>query len=235
MNDLPRSLRPSHTCGSRRKKALKALLQRGFTLTELVVVLAAVLVLALLLLPALDRAKKRSSRVDCVNHLKQIGTAFRLWAGDNNELYPMSVSVTSGGTMELVPSGVVFPHFQVMSNELNTPKNVVCPNDVGRVIAANFTTDFTDSRISYFIGVDADKTSPQMVLIGDRNLTLNGLTGLRGLVHLPTNAPVAWLSKSLHRTHGNVALADGSAQQVNATGLRQLLATSGRTNRIAIP
>ena len=216
-------------------RVLNASLPRGFTLTELLVVLAAVLVLAFLLLPALATAKKKSSRINCINNVKQVATGFRLWAGDNVELYPMSVSVPNGGTLELVASGVVFPHFRVMSNELNAPKFVVCPNDAGRVIATNFTTDFADSRISYFIGVDAGETSPQLVLTGDRNLTLNGLTGLRGLVALPTNAPVAWLGTNLHRTHGNVALADGSAQQVNATGLRQLLTASGRTNHLAIP
>jgi prepilin-type N-terminal cleavage/methylation domain-containing protein len=215
-------------------RVLNASLPRGFTLTELLVVLAAVLVLALLLLPALATAKKKSSRINCINNVKQVATGFRLWAGDNGGLYPMAVSVTNGGTLEPVASGVVFPHFQVMSNELNTPKIVVCPNDVGRVIATNFTTDFADSRISYFVGVDTLSANPQMVLTGDRNLTLNGLVGLRGLVSLPTNAPVAWLGTNLHRTRGNVALGDGSAQGVTTTGLRQLLAGSG-TNRLAIP
>jgi hypothetical protein len=34
----------------------------------------------------------------------------------------MQVSVTNGGTMELVNGGTVFEHFLVMSNELSTPK-----------------------------------------------------------------------------------------------------------------
>jgi prepilin-type N-terminal cleavage/methylation domain-containing protein len=209
--------------------------RRAFTLTELVAVLVALLVLALLLLPALARAKKKGSRLGCLNNLKQVGTAFRLWGGDNGERYPMGVSLTNGGTMELIPSGMVFPHFQVMSNELNAPKILVCPTDAARTIATNWTTDLADSRISYFVGVVTNEANPLLILSGDRNLTTNGLTGLRGLVGLPPNAPVGWLTTNLHRTHGNVGLADGSAQQVNAAVLRQMLSGIGETNRYLVP
>ena len=105
--------------------AARAGARRAFTLTELVVVIAMVLLLALLVLPALKDARKRSSRIGCLNNLKQVGVAFRLWGGDNAERYPMASPVTNGGTMELIPSGSVFPHFQVMSNEVNTPKILV--------------------------------------------------------------------------------------------------------------
>jgi prepilin-type N-terminal cleavage/methylation domain-containing protein len=235
MGNMPRPSHQPETGSSRREKALKTLLPRGFTLTELLVVLAAALVLGLVLLPALARSKQKSSRINCINNLKQVATGFDLWPVVYGDPLPMAVSVTNGGTLELVASGVVFPHFQVMSNELSTPTILVCPDDAGRAIATNFTTDFADSRISYFIGVDSNATNPQMVLAGDRNLTLNGLVGLRGLVSLTSNAPVAWQATNLHRTHGTVALGDGSAQSVNSAGLRELLAAGGGNNRLVIP
>ena len=43
--------------------------------------------------------------------------------------------VTSGGTLELTANGPVYPQFEVMSNELNTPKILVCPSDSSKQTA----------------------------------------------------------------------------------------------------
>src|SRR5690349_60818 len=90
----------------------------GLTMLEVLIVVAVLAILAMLVLPALANAKARSIRLCCVNSLKQTGLAFRIWAGDNGDNYPMAVSKTSGGTMELTTGPNAFRHFQVMSNEL---------------------------------------------------------------------------------------------------------------------
>jgi hypothetical protein len=61
--------------------------------------------------------------------------------------------------MESVATGNVVTTFQVMSNELSTPILVLCPQDLNRNYATNFTDDFNNSRISYFVVVDANKTA----------------------------------------------------------------------------
>ena len=71
---------------------------------------------------AKSRAKARAMLINCVSNLKQIGLAYRIWAGDNNNQYPMRVPVSKGGAMELINDGDVAGVFQVMSNELSTPK-----------------------------------------------------------------------------------------------------------------
>ncbi len=98
-----------------------------------------------MLLPALARAKQKAQRINCVNNLKQDGLAFRLWEGDNGDKYPMAVSTNKNGTMEY--GGDVFHHFQVMSNELSTPKILACPAD-NRTAAATFA-GLKNQNVSY--------------------------------------------------------------------------------------
>src|ERR1039457_5794949 len=70
---------------------------RAFTLIELLVVIAIIAILAALLLPALAAAKKKAQRIQCVNNLKEICVAFRLWEGDNNNQLPMALTMQNGG------------------------------------------------------------------------------------------------------------------------------------------
>ena len=63
---------------------------RGFTLTELLVVICVLAALVLVLFRELvpqPRDIRRVQRINCVNNLKQIGLAFRIWDGDNGDRY----------------------------------------------------------------------------------------------------------------------------------------------------
>jgi len=220
---------------------------RAFTLVELLLIIAVMIVLAVVLLPDLARPRHHHGmNWNCVNNLKQIGIAFRTWSLDNSDKYPMHVSVINGGTMELINSGAIFPHFLAMSNELSTPKLLVCPQetDPRRRSATTFADGpssgavgqiplTNDNQVSYFVGVDADETHPQMLLCGDRNLTNWPLPTNRLLMLTSNSAPV-W-THELHNGKGNVALADGGVFTFDTRGLIAQLRKCAATNRLAMP
>jgi prepilin-type N-terminal cleavage/methylation domain-containing protein/prepilin-type processing-associated H-X9-DG protein len=65
-------------------------LKRAFTLIELLVVIAIIGILAALLLPTLSSARQRAWTTQCNSNLRQIGLGMKMFADDNNELYPRS-------------------------------------------------------------------------------------------------------------------------------------------------
>ena len=227
--------------------------ESGVTRKEVFLLVLVLSFLALMFLPP-AHGPYRSSRLGCINNLKQIGLGFHIWASDNDSRFPMQVSVTNGGTMELSERGDVFPHFLVMSNELNTPKVLFCPADAQRQAAVTFSDGLANANISYFTGVDADETSPQMFLLGDHAMgpgtagtvgnsqaatsgwkakaTLIGETGTNSLT-----ITAAWMDNSQHGKNANVGIADGSVQALSIAKLRESLKNTqdANNNRLLMP
>jgi hypothetical protein len=133
---------------------------------------AATAVGAAMVLPALAKAKERAQSINCVNNLKQIGLACRIWAGDNDDKFPFNVGTAKGGTLELCDRGGdgydrnSSRHFRVMSNELNTPKILVCPSDSSKHAAMNFG-QLQPENVSYQVrsGPNINDSNPNEVLV----------------------------------------------------------------------
>ncbi len=210
--------------------------QRNHALTvfEVLVILSVLAILLAVFLPALTY-HRGGQRINCVNNLKQIGLSSRIWSGDNNDKYPFETTVTNGGTMEFNNGRNAWINFFVMSNELSTPKVLICPQDTKRQPAAtNFSAELV-GHISYFVGLNGNIGSPQSILSGDDNFETSGIPVKSGLIEISSNTPVSW-SAARHQFAGNIVLADGDVQTFSNSNLTKWLRQNfSATNRLAIP
>jgi len=253
------SLRQPRNCSNTPcMKCLSKQEARGFTRVELAVVIVVVALLCVLLAPSLRDARHKAWRIYCNNNMKELGTAYRLWAGDHNHLMPFQASMTNGGWRELLASSnagqYCWTNYAILREELGeSPKLVICPADE-RKPAANFivkgaTNDtgnaaFKDNTtVSYFVGVTANDTYPQSIQGGDRNLGpgvipdpnygYSPTNGNGNDVVIPINGVLSW-SLKMHSLGnpagaGNIMLGDGSAQEITSGSLTHLWLPNAQT------
>lgn len=219
--------------------------RRAFALADLLVLVAALALMAFLIYEnARTKDSHGADRLRCVNRLRQVGQAFRLWADDHDGKYPFftpNVVESYTGTLlsQNLTNAQAWMHFQVMSNELGDATSLSCPSD--RVRRMNAAEDYLNGSlslsaasrrnlsVSYFVGVFSDETKPRMILAGDRSISpstdLPGYSSL-GMGAVSVRAGSDWsveMPGELHRQGGNVALADGSVQQLNSNQLKEML------------
>lgn len=109
--------------------------RRGFTLIELLVVIAIIAILAAILFPIFAASKENARATKCLNNLRNLATAFRTYADDNNAKlpsafygwsYPDWAGVQLGNT-----SRVYLEQGSVWSYTSKSKRIYLCPSDAG--------------------------------------------------------------------------------------------------------
>ncbi len=220
--------------------------EAGFSRLELVFTLTTLLLLAVVALPVLANTRARSEQVACLSNLRKIGSAVHLWGNDHGDRTPWFTPVAEGGTREDASGNPLRnnAYFQigVLSNELVTPKVLVCPSDVGvgapRKMANDFSANvsnggffalgYRNNSLSYFVGLHAYFWLPRSLLSGDRNIHWdfinNGCSVGVSLVNgATTSQPRVFWTNSIHEMSGNLLLTDGGVESVSIGGLRRAI------------
>ena len=88
----------------------------AFTLIELLVVIAIIAILMPIFLPPPSGPKEKALARVCAQNLKTIGNSFAAWSQEHEGKLPMQISITNGGTRELISDGSAIVHFQTLTN-----------------------------------------------------------------------------------------------------------------------
>ena len=136
--------------------------------------------------------------------------------------------------------------FAWISNELATPKILVCPSDQGVGIPRAMANDFSDSvdggflsaafkngAVSYSIWLHSFFSSPRSILSGDRNIRYDVpfggcASGLNLVQTIYRGSSSARWTNAIHGVSGNLLFTDGSVEQSSSPDLRRYVNLPGQ-------
>lgn len=170
---------------------------RGFTLVELLVVLAVVALLAGLATPAVGWALDRTRSTACLSNLREIGLAVRQYAGDHDQQLP---DLAAGRNNRSEPLPVMDTVLQPYVTDARVFR---CPADRGGLYERTGTSYFWN----YLPVLQED---------GSKNLRLPALEFALTGAQDPSRIPLVVDKEAFHRgDRSNVLYADGSARPLD--------------------
>ncbi len=171
----------------------------GFTLIEVLVVIAIIGVLASMLLPALSAARERARRTTCMNNLRQFAMAYEMYAADWHEQFP-AAPANGLYVVPPVPSGT----FAIYPDYIKTAKTFWCPSSMNRNEPAPLEIDSKDkceNSYAFVYGLTtSNKADVPVPMISDNGVYKSGELNYgnhkHGLNVLYIDSSVLWLNYS---------------------------------------
>ena len=138
----------------------------AFTLIELLVVIAIIAILAGMLLPAFSRAKSKAQSISCLNNLKQLQTAWLMYAHDNNDSLALNTARNVLGVRQEMPGSWVVGNAQVDTTSTNIQAGALfkhtstgvyrCPGDKSTVTSRPGLPRTRSYSMSFWMNGDKD-------------------------------------------------------------------------------
>jgi prepilin-type N-terminal cleavage/methylation domain-containing protein len=163
---------------------------RGFTLLELVIVIAIVGILAVLAFPIISNFRQRAQRVQCTANLKNLGVAANLYLQQNNDVWPQ-INPPAGGTASEDYANAWIAALEPFSI---TRKTWICPTVQSGLDDPDYSTP-ENARIDYFATTFDDKP---------------------GTAHEWPRQPWFIETGSVHGTGNLILFTDGSISDLNS-------------------